>query len=89
MAKRIAAALCTLCWVFFGYVGYVGFYLEGRRGVPGSGRWEFWIAVPTAMALLGVALVVVSKKAPILSEVVLGIQIVAILSWMFMAGGGI
>jgi hypothetical protein len=41
------------------------------------------------MALLGVALVVVSKKAPILSEVVLGIQIVAILSWMFMAGGGI
>ena len=93
MAKRIAAALCALFW---GYFGYVGFHLVSnveRRGVPGypnAGQWELYVAVPTAMALLGIVLVVVSKKAPMaLYVVVLGIEIVAIPPFLFMYGGGV
>jgi hypothetical protein len=93
VTKRIVAALCALFWGYFGYVGFDLVFNVTKRGVPGypnAGQWELYVAVPTAMMLLGVGLVFLSKKAPTaLYAVLLSMEIIAIPPFLMIYGGGV
>jgi hypothetical protein len=93
MAKRIITAVFALFW---GYCAYVGFDLVSnvaKRGVPGypnSGQWGLYVVFPTAMLLLSIALVVLSKRVPRALYVgLLILEIVPILPFLMVYGGGV
>lgn len=93
MAKRIVAALCAFLWAGCGYIGVELVSNVAKRGVPGypsAGQWELYVIFPAVMTLLGIALAVFAKRAPVaLYGWVLTVEIVAILPFLLMSGGGI
>ena len=74
VAKRIGAALCALLWAFCGYFG-----------LP---LGEFYVVFPVVMMLLGIGLVVFSKRAPmVLYVALLIIETVLIPPFLVIYGG--
>lgn len=93
MAKRIVAALCALLWGIFGYIGFDLVSHVAQRGVPGypnAGQWGLYVVFPAVMILIGIGLVLLSKRAPTALYVgVVGVELVAVLPFLLIYGGGV
>ena len=93
MAKRIVATVFALFWGFCVYVGFNLVSNVAKRAVPGypsAGQWELYVVFPAVMTLLGLGLVIFSKRAPMgLYAGLLVVEVVPILPFLVVYGGGI
>jgi len=79
LTKRVGAALCALLW---GSCGYFGSHVD-------PGQWGLLVVFPVAMALLGIGLVVFSKRATMaLYVVLLALEVVLILPFLSVCWDG-
>lgn len=78
----------------WGYLAYVGLELtQGvakRVGHANAGQWHLYVGFPTAMLLFGAAIALFSRKLPTtLYASFLAIEIVAVIPFLLVYGGGV
>jgi hypothetical protein len=79
LAKRVGAALCALLW---GSCGYFGSSID-------PAQQELYVIFPIAMTLVGIGLVVFSRRATMLLYVVLlALEVVLIPPFLSVCWGG-
>jgi predicted cobalt transporter CbtA len=79
LAKRVGAALCALLW---SSCGYFGAYVDPAQR-------ELYVVFPVAMTLLGIGLVVFSRRATMaLYVVLLALEVVLILPFLSVCWDG-
>lgn len=93
MAKRIVAAVCALLWGIFGYIGFELVSRVAQRGVagyPNAGQWALYVVFPAVMMLIGIGLVVFSRRAPTALYVgIVIVELAAVFPLLLVYGGGV
>jgi hypothetical protein len=91
--RRIISSLIAACWAFLTFIGFELLSSVGNRGAagfPDAGQWQLYVLFPSAMLLLSVGMVFLSKRLTTglyVTCVVVGILPIA--PFLLIYGGGI